>query len=102
MVNGLSPEQIIIGATIATDTVYDFGEAVRTGDNFRDAAFGVGGNLAGSVVGLNMGTRYLDRRPMMARSKYSGVVPVMTSLAGNVVGGYLGDRVNDVVKVVGI
>ena len=95
MINGLSPEQIIIGSTIAGDIVYDLGESIRTGDDFRDASFGVGGNTLGSIVGLNVGTNYLQKNPI--RSKFSVALPVATAFAGNLVGGYLGDRVNEMI-----
>jgi hypothetical protein len=96
MVNGLSPEQIIIGSTIAADAIYDLGESVRTGDSLRDASFGVAGNTIGGIAGLNVGTSLLAKYP--AKSKFGLVVPVGTALVGNLVGGYLGDRLNEVIR----
>ena len=96
IVNRMTPEEIIVGTATIADGVYDFGESIRTGDSVRDAAFGVAGNTLGSIAGFNAGAGYLERFPI--RSKFSVAVPVATAFVGNLIGGYLGDRVNDVFK----
>lgn len=86
----LSPGVVVPAATVATDSVLDYGEGLRSGEDALRAAAGVAGGAGGYTAAYAMANRKLPRM--------AGLVPVLAGFGGALVGGWMGDRADSVAR----
>ena len=100
----VSPEHIVMGASLLGDAVYDYYEGVRTAEDPIRSAAGVIGSTAAYGGGAALANRWLNSsNPLAKKIKgrmggWSALVPLAAGYAASFPGGWAADRVDEFVR----
>ena len=86
----LNPGVVMPAATVLTDSYLDYGEGIRSGEDAVRAAAGVAGSAGGYTAAYALAQKKLPRM--------AGLVPVVAGFGGAMLGGWMGDRADSLVR----